>query len=85
MVPNDEKWARKSSRMTGWKKDLGRGVTARVLVRMISGDCSREDTIGLLSLLGTAYEGIFDVYDRGTDGERIEDTRKLPLFLFDLD
>lgn len=72
MAPNDEKWARKSSRMTGWKRDLGRGVTARVLVRMISGDCSRGDTTGLRSRLRATYEGI----------ERIEDTRKLQ-FLFD--
>jgi hypothetical protein len=58
IFPNDEKWARRSSRITGSKKTFGSGVTATVLVRMISGDCVLGDTMGLFPQLSVTDEGI---------------------------
>lgn len=49
--PNDEKCVRRRSRITGSKNDLGRDVTARVLVRMTSGEHALGDTAGLLRQL----------------------------------
>lgn len=57
MGPNEEKCADKSSRITGSKNALGIEVTARVLVRITSGECALGDVAGLLRQLRVMDEG----------------------------
>jgi hypothetical protein len=57
MGPNDEKCVRRSSKIVGSKKDLGMDVTARVLVRITSGECVLGDAAGLLRQLRVIDDG----------------------------